>query len=265
MDSLKAWLQDQKNLPIVAAGTIIIIILVIFVLLRSSGVIGKKRPTFSEPTNQPDMPMPIESPQGAGTVPPTAPTTAPVTPTAPTRATPAVGMSPGAQPQASTEVAKLAPMLPYRKDPFVSASGRPNVKFALMNILPSITPPRLTAAPIVTGPDMSVVAETTAPQPFRRMSGALWNGKVAAILETEGVSDIVRPGMEITRSGSRVRVESIQPNYIILKTLDTKTPITIKVNMAGSVTNTSPTGTRPGYNTTVGPLDYPGGPIGPGM
>lgn len=255
MDSLKAWLQDQKNLPIVAAGTIIIIILVLFVVLRSSGVIGKKRPTFSEPTNQPGMPPPIPSPQGAGTVPPTAPT----------RATPAVGMSPGAQPQAPTEVAKLAPMLPYRKDPFVSASGRPNVKFALMNILPSITPPRLTAAPIVTGPDMSVVAETTAPQPFRRMAGALWNGKVAAILETEGVSDIVRPGMEITRSGSRVRVESIQPNYIILKTLDTKTPIIIKVNMAGSVTNTSPTGTRPGYNTTVGPLDYPGGPIGPGM
>ncbi len=63
----------------------------------------------------------------------------------------------------------------------------------------------------------------------------LWNGRVSAILETEGEVDIVRPGQEISTGQSRVRVERIEPDAIILKTLDTKEPMTIRVNMAGSI------------------------------
>ena len=90
------------------------------------------------------------------------------------------------------------------------------------------------------------VTEVLPPQPYRRMAGVLWNGRVSAILETNGETDIVRPGMDITRGNSRVRVESIQQDCIILKTLDTRTPMTIKVNMAGSVMSTGSDLTQPG-------------------
>lgn len=61
------------------------------------------------------------------------------------------------------------------------------------------------------------------------------NGRISAILVTEGVTDIVRPGMMIDRGGSRVLVESIEPNAVILKTLDTRIPHTIRVNLAGEL------------------------------
>ncbi len=124
MDAIRAWLEDRKNLPIVAAGTGIIVIVVALVFLKMTGTIGGRSnipagtdlvyPEAGTPIpGAPGMPgaegMP--APPGPGVAAPGAPAGAPG----------------AASPQqvAAAEPAKLAPMLPYRKDPFVPLSGVP--------------------------------------------------------------------------------------------------------------------------------------------
>ena len=251
MDAIQAWIKDRKNLPIVAAGTLIIVVLAVLLSLRMTGMIGGGGQMSSDADvppygGQPGMPQPgMPQPGVPG----------PGGPVYPGMPLPPGGQlaTPGAPQQAAAvpASAKLAPMLPYRKDPFLPLSGVPTKKDYIAYILPSLRRPRIAPAPVwrETGGEVEVT-EVLPPQPYRRMAGVLWNGRVSAILETNGETDIVRPGMDITRGNSRVRVESIQQDCIILKTLDTRTPMTIKVNMAGSVTSGADL-------TQAGPEMYP--------
>jgi len=265
MEAMRAWLQDRKNLPIVVAGTGIIIIVVALVFLKLTGTIGGGRPTTAQ-TGIPAYPQPgTPAPEGYPPQPGTpAPESYPPQPGAPA----AEGVPPGAQPAPPgaeapppppTEAAALTPMLPYRKDPFAPFSGVPKKKDVLAVLLPSVSRPRLAPAPVTERSDWAA-EEVLPPQPYRRMAGVLWNGKVSAILETNGQADIVRPGMELTRGNSRVRVESIQPNCIILKTLDTRMPMTVKVNLAGSVIGVAAGPAQPGYMAPPSSPIYPSGP-----
>jgi hypothetical protein len=244
MDAIQAWIKDRKNLPIVAAGTLIIVVLAVLLSLRMTGMIGGGGGQMSSDTGvppyggQPGMPQPgVPGPGG------------PQSPGMPIpQGGPPTGPIPGAPQQAAVPAsAQLAPMLPYRKDPFLPLAGVPTRSDKLAYILPMLRRPRIAPAPVIreTGGEVEVT-EVLPPQPYRRMAGVLWNGRISAILETNGETDIVRPGKEITRGNSRVRVESIQQDCIILKTLDTRTPMTIKVNMAGSVISTESDVTQPG-------------------
>ena len=79
------------------------------------------------------------------------------------------------------------------------------------------------------------VVETPPRQPYRRVSGLLLNGKISAILETEGQSDVVWVGSVILRSGSKVQVISIEPDQLVLKTLDTRKPFWVRVGFDGPI------------------------------
>lgn len=237
MDAIQAWIKDRKNLPIVVAGTLIIVVLVVLLSLRMTGMIGggggeqmSSDAGYPPGAGQPGMPQPGMPQPGMPQ---------------PGMPMPGMPMPPGEQPptpapqQAAVPAsAQLAPMLPYRKDPFLPMTGMPTKKDIIAYMLPSLRRPRIAPAPVMRPTEGEVeVTEVLPPQPYRRMAGVMWNGRVSAILETNGETDIVRPGMEITKGNSRVRVESIQQDCIILKTLDTRIPMTIKVNMAGSVTS----------------------------
>jgi hypothetical protein len=255
MDALKAWIQDRKNLPIVLAGTVIIIAIAVLVVLKMSGAIGggsANVPSQTYPTSMPGQPgAPAGGTVDLGGVPIPQPTALPGAPQM--MPTPGMPAAPSTAPGQVSAQAKLAPMLPYREDPFMPISGRPRVREGLMMVLADVmkNPPRLAPMPVVKETGAAAQAEVLPPQPFRRMAGVMWNGKVSAILETNGEADVVRPGMELTRGNSRVRVESIQPNCIILTTMDTRSPMTIKVNMAGSV-NGGGTQSTPNYPSGPG-------------
>jgi hypothetical protein len=259
MDALKAWLQDKKNMPIVLAATGIVFVLAILLILRMNGFIGGPKQAAIPDAGMPGAPAPGQGmpPQPGMPAEPPPPGTPPAPGTAP------------APTSAAGQQAALAPMLPYRKDPFVDLRGARTTADVLASMLPRLSRPRLAPAP-VSETEMASAEEVLPPQPFRRMSGVLWNGKVSAIMETNGETDVVRPGMELTRGNSKVRVESITQDSIILKTLDTRTPFTIKVNMAGSVASATggPASQQPIYGGS-GPI-YPGAPPGaepppPGM
>ncbi len=242
MDKFKAWIEDKKNLPVVATIAGVVVIGVVVVMLMSFGVIGGGGGADTSTASAPGMaagpaagaagpvppgPGPAGMPMDAGAVGPTG--AAPAAATAPT-------------PAGSV----LQPMLPYRKDPFLPFAGMPSRKDVLAMVLPALRRPRIAPAPVMQVEATAAAAEVLPPQPFRRMAGVMWNGRVSAILETAGETDIVRPRMELNRGNSRVRVESITQDSIVLKTLDTRTPMTITVGLAGSVTGNSATGTPQG-------------------
>ena len=92
------------------------------------------------------------------------------------------------------------------------------------------------------------------------------NGQVSAILETDGVSEIVRPGMRVPARAPTVLVESIEADAIILKTLDTPRPMTIRVGMAGAITQEGYDVGTPDYGVPgLGPPGYGVPPAGPGV
>lgn len=262
MEGIRAWLQDRKNLPIVAGGTALIIIVVALVFLKMTGTIGGQAGPDTTayqppagPAGQPPPIAPIGSPETVGV---------PGVPGAsvPGGVPPTPDVSAGA-----AAVAAQPPILPYRKDPFLPFGGPPRRASVLMHLLPSVSRPRITTYTVKHEvEEWELPAEVLPPQPFRRMTGVMYNGHVSAILETAGEYDIVRPGMEIRRANTRVMVESIQPTSITLKTLDTATPMTINVNLAGSVAAGAgaPAGPAPGgYPTDYG-VPGPGGGAVPG-
>ncbi|MCL6518605.1 MAG: hypothetical protein K6T99_02120 [Armatimonadetes bacterium] len=234
MDKVRAWLQDSKNLPIVAAGTGILIIVVALMFLKLYGVIGGTPPAES------DMEMAQQSsPQQMGSpepLPPGMGTPSESTQTAP--GAPQPSPAPAETTTATVAEAKQPPMLPYRKDPFMPFTGPPTRTQALMALVPTVQRIRIAPAevrPIQPKKVEEEAEEVLPPQPFRRVAGILWNGKVKAILETEGEVQIVQPGDVVTKGGSKVRVESIEPDGVVLKTLDTRVPMAIKVQLAGSI------------------------------
>ena len=146
MDAIQAWIKDRKNLPIVAAGTLIIVVLAVLLSLRMTGMIGGGGQMSSDADvppygGQPGMPQPgMPQPGVPG----------PGGPVYPGMPLPPGGQlaTPGAPQQAAAvpASAKLAPMLPYRKDPFLPLSGVPTKKDYIAYILPSLRRPRIAPA-----------------------------------------------------------------------------------------------------------------------
>lgn len=246
MDAIISWLNDKKNLPIIIAGVAVILI-VFFVFMFMS---GKKKSTDTA---------------ADATKTTTATTTASQT---------APGMMPGMMPGmpgmtgmgAQTAVAEappgedLPPMLPYRKDPFVPLDPTP-IPTKTDRIIAQIpAAPRARLFPSAPSLAETAKEEVLPPQPTRRVAGVMWNGQVSAILETNGQYDVVRPGSVVNKGNSKVVVEKIQSDSIVLKTLDTDKPMTIKVGLAGSPSASTGTSTSaPGMITPT----MPGGGISP--
>lgn len=279
MDKIKAWLDDKKNMPILIAGAAVFVIILVFVVFKA-----KQGGTTSETAGAPGTQMAgpggangmtaggagsMKSGLGMGAGAPGArmgagTPGAAMTPGMGPGMTPGMGAGMAGMQQASTTpaaaagpavstAAVLKPMLPYRKDPFVPFSGAPTRSTIIRSMLPQVShyefprPVKPISLPGMVSITRQDAPETLPPQPFRRMAGVLIDGRVSAIMETNGESDIVVPGMEVTRGNSRVRVESITSEEIILKTLDTKRPIKIRVNLSGAVV--VPTATT---NSTMG-------------
>ena len=66
---------------------------------------------------------------------------------------------------------------------------------------------------------------------MRRMAGLLLSGRVYAILETNGTTEVVQPGDSL--NDRLATVDRIESDKVILKTTD-KTPRYITVRMAGA-------------------------------
>jgi len=236
MDAVKTWFSDKKNLPIIIAAAVVIVLILAFVLFR---VMGQSSGTST------------------GTISSTSTTTmasssSSTAPTSGGRMVPGIGWVSDAAPSkpsgdSSTTANSSAPkdtstepLFPYRKDPFVPLQGSPTRTKVLETFLPQVQHYQF-PRPVqpVRLPSIAKVVESTPevlpPQPMRRMAGILVNGRVSAILETNGESDIVYPGMELTRGNSHVRVDSISSDEIVLRTLDTRKPFTIRVGLSGAI------------------------------
>lgn len=227
MDKIKAFLSDKKNTPIVGAIAGIILVLVILFYLKQFGIIGgssgQEYPSDTSMSQTPGT-TPTETPPGMAPVETPVPGSASTIPGTTAAATPAAP---------ATALDKIPPMLAYRKDPFMGYSGVPTKQDALMAILPGISHVRLAPARLtVDQTSDATVGEVLPPQPMRRVAGIMWGTTVKAILESGGKTHIVSPGTTIPEE--RVRVESIEPSGLILTTLDTKRPMHIRVNLAGS-------------------------------
>lgn len=280
MQGLKAWLQDRRNLPIVLVAFVIIVAMVALYFLKVTGKLGGKT-TTAESTTQP-YGVQVPGVPGAPTAGPTTPTPAGGTPPGGTSVgapPPVAGPQPAAggvaaptpAPEASATAAGVfPPMLPYRKDPFMPFGGAPRERNVIESMLPSVPRIRLARLPGVKRVEVTEdVPEVLPPQPPRRMAGVMWNGRVAAILETNGQAEIVYPGT-ISRVDPNVMVDTIEPNCIVLKTLNTRKPFTIRVNMADAFTPSTasaPAATGPGAPRVPGypPAGVPGaaGPMNP--
>jgi len=93
------------------------------------------------------------------------------------------------------------------------------------------------------------------PQPPRRMAGILLNQRVYAIIETNGVSDVVQPGDML--KDHLASVERIEPDKIILKTVDKK-PRYITVKMAASPHVDNSSAASAGAPLGMAPYPQPG-------
>ncbi len=102
---------------------------------------------------------------------------------------------------------------------------------------------------------------TFTPQPYRRMAGILMNGRVFAIIETNGQYDIVKPGDMLT--DKLATVEKIMRDRVILKSTDPK-PRYMTVYLTGAPMGTTGTGGNMPGGGMMGPGGMPNGPMGPG-
>ncbi len=93
----------------------------------------------------------------------------------------------------------------------------------------------------------------------RRVAGLLYGDRVLAVLETEGKSEVVKPGDIISDpTGKQLRVARIDREAVLLKRLDNNQ--TIRVPLEGMPEGSAAAG---GYPT--GGYQGPGGLPGPGM
>ncbi|MHB0999328.1 MAG: hypothetical protein ACYC27_08775 [Armatimonadota bacterium] len=267
MDGIFTWINDKKNLPIVIAAAAIILVL-FFVFMKMTGKIGgSKQQAGTEGkagtniagttgTGSPNMmatnPMSSGMPGGGMQM----PSGMPMMPGGMS------GMGTNDTQPAAPPGIKLPPMLPFNKDPFQHVGGEPTKADLLTAKLSNLSHTRF--APMPLDFKQSDVQESLPAQPNRRLAGILWNGKVSAMLETNGEMDIIRPGMVLDKGNSKVIVDSIQANSVILKTLDTKKPFTIKINLTGSPNAASQNATAIPGNMMM-PGGMPGGmPMMPG-
>lgn len=160
------------------------------IVLGVVGTVGYMVTTNASPV-APTAPPPVQTPEAQ--------------PTAPVAAVP----PPAAQ-------ATVTPMSTYRSDPFVQSAYTPpaassNVKQPIAD-LPIA---RIGGAPAVAGP---AVAAPSPAQPARRMAGLVHNGGgIAAIVETNGRTEVVAPGEML--SDKLATVDRIEPDRVVLKTV----------------------------------------------
>lgn len=260
------WLQDKKNQPIVIAIFALVMVGAGFAIYmqNSAGKPGAApAPVESTADMQPvadqQAPMPAD---GSGTGDPFAQAPAEGAPQADAGAASAPG----------TAVASLRPMESYREDPF-----RPiGWKKPSQTVRPI---PPITDLPIPRLPRWQPEEEVKRPapeppQPTRRMSGLLLNGRVYAIIETNGRTEILQPGDRL-RDGLAT-VDTIERDKVILKTTS-ETPRYIVVRMAAAPRTENPVSgptVMPNTPNSIGPGGFPtaqptprgpaGVPIAPG-
>jgi len=231
MDAFQAWLSDKRNLPIIAGVAAVIVVGGVILLLLSNRSSAPQLPSNAAGNPVATATAPAAVPGAAGLPAPTASGGL-----AGPGATPTPATTKGAASTAPTSPAKPdGAMLPYRKDPFAPFGGPVTKTQVLQSLLPGVVHTVLPAPVVSPQAKKPELPEVLPAQPFRRMAGVLIDGKISAILETNHESDIVTPGMEISKGGSRVRVEGITSDTITLKTLDTRKPFTIEVNLSGSI------------------------------
>jgi len=150
----------------------------------------------------------------------------------------------------------------WRGDPFLPIGYKARKK------LIRVTAP-IRDFPFITLPGVSVATKVKREkpeiqQPPRRMAGILLNDRVYAIIESNGGSEVVQPGDYL--KDRLAMVQKIEPDKVVLKTVDEK-PRYITVRMAASAhTNTpanSVSGGSPGG--AMVPSMRPGAPVAPGI
>ncbi|MCC6484104.1 MAG: hypothetical protein IT209_04580 [Armatimonadetes bacterium] len=254
MESLQAWLNDKKNMPIILGGFVGILVLVgvLYFFVFSGGGGGGE-----------EVQAPPVTPGAPGEIPGQPPMATPAP-----GASPAPGGSPeaqtGAQPvqtasAAGTEKAE-PPLEMYRPDPFRPVFGQ-KPKRAKVAFASRFQPPDIRKLkPVVVG--QTEIEDTLPPQPQRRMAGLLKNDRVFAIIETEGRrSEIVAPGQQLDEN---LVVDRILPDRVILRSTRTRTPQYVEVpKSAGQPQPRNPAATapapRPGRG---GPVPMPPAPRG---
>lgn len=229
------WLKDKKNQPVVAAILAVVIVgagvVVYLTMFRGPGGEEAAEAPPAETAVAPGEMMPGTTPEMSGTATTTATTPAP------------------SQAAAKDQSVSATPMETWRSDPFLPIGYKP----------PKVGPkpkPRITDFPFIKLPvklpgDGGKKKEIPEPpQPIRRMAGVLLNNRVYAIIETNGLSEIVQPGD--TLSDRLAKVERIEPDKVILKTTAEK-PRYLTVRMAASPKAATPSLTSPDVGPGPGP------------
>ncbi len=276
------WLKDKKNQPIAAAIAAVVILAVVgvffFVNRSSSGGGAPAADATGASSAMPPGPSAGAPPPAPGsaagpanaTAPPASTPGAPGAPTTPgaqatgaSPAQPGVGgaAAAGAKPAGGVQVA-VKPMEIPRADPFMPQGyKKPSGKKKKIPIpiadfpMPAIY--NVASRPV----DDSGMPER--PQPPRRMAGLLLDGKVFAIIESNGKTDIVQPGD--TLSDRLAIVERIERDKVVLKTTGDK-PRYLVVRMASSPQEAQPISSGgPGPGPAPGPPMPMRPPMGPPM
>ncbi len=251
------WLKNPKNTPIVGAIAGVIILVALF----SMWWFVLRTPSAPEaPQDQAAMPAEAVDPNAA---PDAVPVDAGAPAPAPDEAAPvdpSAAPAPAAPP-AGEQVASAQPMETWRADPFLPIGYKPPPK-AKVQPKPRIMdfpfmklPVKITTAGVGKKVEKPEIA-----QPSRRMAGILLDDRIYAIIETNGVSQVVQPGDYTT--DRLALVERIEPDKVVLKTVDDK-PRYITVKMASSPIVQQ---VEPGVNSpppAVAPRPGRGGPHQP--
>ena len=234
------WLKDKKNQPIVAAIASVVIVAVIVVMWLT---------VFKKPSDE-MAPVGTETTDMAPPVDPSA---------APVPSVPAATTTPAAAPAAGNQ-ASITPMESWRTDPFLPLNYKPPTR-QVVKARPRIIDLPLGALFPPRERKIAAIAMPEPPQPPRRMAGLLLNGRIFAIIESNGKSEIVQPGD--TLSDRLAVVEKIERDRVILKTTS-EHPRYIVVRMAAAPSSgAAPASTTPDMGPGARgrrPGAVPGGP-----
>lgn len=272
------WLNDKKNQPIIIAVAIVIILGVAFggwwFFIRQPGSSADTQAQVPPPES-----APADTQSAAPATPGQPPTGTPpaIGPTAPTGQPGAPAGMPGqpgapagtpGQPSAAppSQVASVKPMETWRADPFLPIGYKPPKQVRVVPRIQDFPFEKLFQHRRKPTKEREV-AEIQ--QPSRRMAGILLGDRVYAIIETNGVTQVVQPG-DYTTDRLAI-VQKIEPDKVVLKTVDEK-PRYVTVRMAASPIVQSPT--TPAMPTSPTPTPYgsrgaappapPGGALPPG-
>lgn len=248
------WLKDKKNQPIVAAIAAIVIVgvaaLLYFTMFKGDSDSAESAPPQVDPAGMDGgmPPMPGGMPPMPGAMPQDG----------------AQGMDQGAAPAAAPaaktggDQATAAPIEVARKDPFLPIGYKPPPK-GVRKPIPHITDFPFISLPHPRRDEDEKKNEKEEPQPSRRMAGLLLNGRVYAIIETNGKTEVVQPGD--TLDDRLAMVERIEQDKVVLKTITGAKPRYITVRMAAAPKTDYVTTSSGSESAPLGP--YTGGPMPP--